>query len=113
MSEEDKRLAEWEAKLRTKPDSWVHEQANRQLQPNLRKRLAAERESKRREDESNIAKAEERIAQLEGQLKRAKDDAESRVKDAKIEAGWTKVQVFIGTSGWVIAGVLIYVHFFK
>ena len=61
MSEEEKRLAEWQEKLRTKDDSWVREQTNRQLQPNVRKRVAAEEEMARRERESELAIAKQRI----------------------------------------------------
>ena len=55
MSVEDKKLAEWRAKLPTKDDLWVREQANRQLQPNVRKRVAAEEELARRRSESELA----------------------------------------------------------
>ena len=60
MSEEDKRLEEWREKLRTKDESWVREQANRQLQPNVRKREAAEQDLLRRERESELVDSAKR-----------------------------------------------------
>ncbi len=68
MSVEDEKRAQWGAKLRTKDELWVREQANRQLQPNIWKRVAAEQELARREREWGLAKANERIGDLESEL---------------------------------------------
>ncbi len=68
MSSADDELAKWREKLKTKDEAWVREQANRQIQPNIRKRLAAEYELVQRERTSELSKAKSRIIELENEL---------------------------------------------
>ena len=100
MSEEEKRLAEWQEKLRTKDDSWVREQTNRQLQPNVRKRVAAEEEMARRERESELAIAKQRIAELETEI----SGTRSELSNERSGSVWLRWQTI---SGWVVAAIMI------
>ncbi len=100
MSEEDKRLEEWREKLRTKDESWVREQANRQLQPNVRKREAAEQDLLRRERESELAIAKRRIAELETEI----SGTRSELSNERSGSVWLRWQTI---SGWVVAAIMI------
>ncbi len=100
MSTEDKRMAEWREKLRTKDDSWVREQTNRQLQPNVRKRVAAEEEMTRRERESELAIAKLRIAELETEI----SGTRSELSNERSGSVWLRWQTI---SGWVVAAIMI------
>ncbi len=105
-SVDDKRTAEWREKLRTKDDSWVREQTNGQLQPNVRKRVAAEEEMARRERESELAKAKQRIAELETEL----SERGTELSNVRSESVWTRWQTIAGwvaaIAGWVAAVAL-------
>ena len=100
MSEEDRRLAEWREKLHAKDESWVHEQTNRQLQPNVRKRVAAEEEMARRDRESDLAKANQRIAELETELSERGGEL-SNVRSGSVWMRWQTI------AGWVAAAIML------
>ncbi len=104
MPEEDERLVQWREKLRAKNESWVREQANRQLQPNVRKREAAEQELERRErerrEESDLAKANQRIAELQTKLL----ETRTELSNVRSESVWTRWQTI---AGWVVAAIML------
>lgn len=107
MSEEDKRLEEWREKLRTKDESWVREQTNRQLQPNVRKREAAEQELLRIERKSELAIAKRRITELETEI----SGIRSELSNERSGSVWHRWQTIAGlvaaASGWVVVAIMI------
>lgn len=99
---QDEKMAAWREKLAAMDDAQLREQTNRQLQPDVYKRVAAEHEVEKRTRRSALANAQKEI-----------QDLKSELVDTRAGARWTKAQVLMSASGWIVAVVLLADKFIK